>query len=376
MSEEYSNSNNEKDIEVIEAINRIINSSMLPAIVNYLFPESSVENFQNLLREVESVDSFQSKVMMPIITTIVKKTMNQFSFSGIENLSNETKGIIISNHRDIILDAALLNMAMMKNGLQTCEISFGDNLISGQFTIDIGRINKMFRVVRGGTMHELYKNSLNLSTYLRHAILQKKESVWIAQRSGRTKDGFDRTSVAMIKMFALCEKTPFVENLEPLHITPMAISYEYEPCDFLKTKELYISHYQKYEKTPNEDLESMIAGVMQPKGDVNITITQPITRQELEYCCTLGRNEQFNELAKIIDYRILKNYKLFKTNYIAADLLNQTNQFSAFYSEEDKLNFESYMQQGLEKINGNQRELQDIFLKIYATPVFRIQELE
>ena len=232
----------------------------------------------------------------------------------------------------------------------------------------------MFKIARNsGSAKDFYRDSILASEYMRHVINEKKESVWIAQRNGRTKDGDDKTELGVLKMFSLSSDKDFVENLAELNITPIAISYEYEPCDFLKTMELYISSFQKYVKEPGEDLRSIIAGIMQQKGQINISITPSITREELEYCDQFEKNAKFTTLAEIMDKRIYQNYKLYKTNYIAHDILNNASTYAEFYTAEDKEAFVAYMKTGLNKLpcakDGDMKELENIFLKIYANPV-------
>jgi hypothetical protein len=238
-----------------------------------------------------------------------------------------------------------------------------------QIVVDIGKINKMFKIVRGGTIREIFVNSLKVSEYMRYAITEKHESTWIAQRNGRTKDGADRTEIAVLKMFAMSSKKPFSDNLAELNITPIAVSYEYEPCDFLKTREIYISRRQTYKKSPNEDLNSILTGIKQFKGQAHFAICDTLSEKELCECAELPHSEQFRALAEIIDKRIFANYKLWKTNYIAHDILQKTDDFAEFYTKEDKEKFVEYMIRGLNKIDGEQEELQDIFLRIYANSV-------
>ena len=357
------------ETEIPAAIERVISDPILPFIVKYLFPNIKIEDFRERLRAIKSVKQFLLEIMMPAIEAIVNKTITKLSFSGLENLSNQRKGMVISNHRDIILDAALLNLILSKHDLETTEISFGNNLIYGQTVMDVGKMNKMFRIIRNCNFKDFYKNSLEISLYMRHVITEQINSVWIAQRNGRTKDGWDKTNLTVLKMFSISSEKSFVDNLDELNITPMVISYEYEPCDFSKTQELYITRYQKYEKDPNEDLQSIVKGITQMKGEVNITIAKPITREELVACNECDRNDKYVSLAKIIDERINSNYKLFKTNYIAYDMLNDTNRFSNLYTQEEKINFIKYMEKGLSVIQGDKNELKSIFLAIYANSV-------
>jgi len=307
--------------------------------------------------------------MDAVLKKILKDTVNEFTYSGVENFSNEHPCMQISNHRDIMLDSAFLQYILYYNNLNTSQMTFGSNLMRPQIVVDIGKVNKMFKIVRGGTPRELFVNSLKVSEYMRFVITQQDESTWIAQRNGRTKDGVDKTEIGVLKMFAMSSKKDFVENLNELNITPIAISYEYEPCDFLKTRELYISRRQAYVKQEGEDLISILQGIRQYKGNINYTICKPISFEELENCARFPQQEQFKVLAVLIDERIYEGYKLFKTNYIANDLLSGKSEFEDKYSQEEKQKFIAYMNAGLEKIDGDINELRQIFLGIYANPV-------
>ncbi|MDL2261967.1 1-acyl-sn-glycerol-3-phosphate acyltransferase [Bacteroidales bacterium OttesenSCG-928-I21] len=359
------------DNEVPEAIKRIANNEYFPSIARYFFQDGDIEEFTKNFLKISTVDDFQLQVMLKIITHILTQTANKFSYSGVEQLNNKKNYMFISNHRDIVLDSAILQIILYNSGLKTSEITFGDNLMFGELAVDIGKINKMFKIVRGGSPREIFANSLKVSNYMRYAITEKHQSVWIAQRNGRTKDGNDETDVAVLKMFSMSSKKEFTDNLNELNITPIAVSYEYEPCDFLKTKELYISRSKKYVKEPNEDLNSIITGIQQWKGNIHTSICSTITKEELEHCNTLDINK-FKELSTIIDQRIYKNYKLWKTNYIAHDLLNEKTNYYPQYSDSDKEKFVKYMTEGLNKIDGDKDELQKIFLKIYSSPLDNI----
>lgn len=357
------------DSEISAAIQRVAENKYFPLMINYLFPEIDFDSFVSEFKRIKTVHDFQYKIMYKTILSILKKTSSGLTFSGFENLSDERKSMLLSNHRDILLDSAILELLLRNNNLDTSEITFGSNLMSNQFVIDIGKMNKMFKIVRGGNIRDFYRNSVHVSAYMRYAITEKSQSTWIAQRNGRTKNGDDKTEMAVLKMFTLSSNKLFVPNLLELNITPLVISYEYEPCDFLKVAELYVSRYQKYEKEPNEDINSIIQGITQWKGNIHFVVCNPITKDELEECNQFQRNEKFSCLAKIIDKRIYENYKLWKTNYIAYDIQNQTNKFSENYSSDDKTAFINYMNDGLVNIEGEYEELKSIFLDIYANPV-------
>jgi len=357
------------DSEVPAAIARIAESEFFPEIVKFLLPEVNVDDFAKEFKKIQTVEQFQVGVMGLALQKILKTTAKEFTFSGAENFSNEHPCMQISNHRDIMLDSALLQVILYFNNLNTSEITFGSNLMRPQIVVDIGKINKMFKIVRGGTARELFVNSMKVSEYMRFAITQKGQSTWIAQRNGRTKDGIDKTEIGVLKMFAMSSKKDFVENLNELNITPIAVSYEYEPCDFLKAREIYISRRQQYQKQEGEDLMSILQGIKQYKGDIHYTICKPISEEELENCAKFPPSERFKMLAVLIDDRIYSGYKLFKTNYIAHDLRAEKTEFADKYLLEEKQKFEQYMNTGLAQIDGDKKELQQIFLGIYANPV-------
>ena len=357
------------DNEVPAAVHRIAQDALFPRIIQFVFPDKDMTAFIEEFIQIKTADEFQEKVMDKAIRSVVEKTITNLSYIGVEKLTNEKSYMFISNHRDIVLDSAILQTILLGNGIKTSEITFGSNLMRPQIVVDIGKINKMFKIIRGGTAREIFINSLNVSEYMRYAITEKRQSTWIAQRNGRTKDGADKTEIAVLKMFAMSSQKPFVENLEELNITPIAISYEYEPCDFLKTNEIYVSRRQAYQKAPGEDLNSILQGIIQFKGNTHYTICDTVTSDELQLCAKQPHSERFKELAGIIDRKIYAGYKLWKTNYIAHDILYGNYKFSTFYNKDDRETFIDYMRNGLSLLTGDYDELREIFLKIYANPV-------
>ena len=357
------------DHEIPAAIERISANKYFPLMLNYLFPDTDITSFIAAFKNIKTVNEFQIQIMYNAIWSIVNKSSSGLTHSGFDKLSNEKKAMFIGNHRDILLDSAILQILLKDNNLETSEITFGSNLMINEFVIDIGKMNKMFKIVRGGNIRDFYRNSMHVSAYMRYAITEKAQSVWIAQRNGRTKNGDDKTEMAVLKMFALSSTKSFVPNLLDLNITPLVISYEYEPCDFLKTAELYVSRYQKYEKAPNEDLNSIIQGVTQWKGNIHLAVCEAITKKELETCDVFDKNEKFQQLSHIIDKRIYGNYKIYKTNYMAYDMLMKTDKYAKHYSKKQQSEFETYMNNGLENIEGEHEELKNIFLDIYANPL-------
>ncbi|MDR0541768.1 MAG: acyltransferase [Dysgonamonadaceae bacterium] len=358
------------DSEVPAAVRRVAENIYFPEIVKFIAPEADLNDFAEAFKELKTVKEFQGEFMYRAVGKIIETTLKELHYCGVEHLTNEKSYMFISNHRDIVLDSAVLNYILFGSNLKTSEITFGSNLMNPQVVVDIGKLNKMFKIVRGGAAREIFQNSLNVSEYMRHAITEKHESTWIAQRNGRTKDGFDKTEIAVLKMFAMSSKKPFVENFAELNIAPIAVSYEFEPCDFMKTREIYLTRKQgKYQKQVGEDLLSIVHGIQQYKGDTHFTFCKPVTMEELQDCDALPRNDKFKHLAEIIDKRIYNGYKLFRTNYIAHDLRGNKSDFSDRYSIADKAEFILYMEKGIEKIAGDKDELRKIFLEIYANPV-------
>lgn len=357
------------DHEIPDAIKRVSENIYFPELVKFLFPNGDIKYFFEKFRKIATIDQFQFQIMDQVIRITLKLTTKEFSYSGFEKLTNDKSYIYISNHRDILLDSAILQVILHECNLKTSEITFGSNLMSSQFVIDIGKMNKMFKIDRGGTAKEIFANSLKVSQYMRYAITEKKESIWIAQRNGRTKNGDDKTETAVLKMFAMGSAKPFVPNFLELNITPVAISYMYEPCDFLKTREIYISRRKTYVKNAEEDINSIVNGIKQWKENLHIAVCDTITKEELIRCNALPQNEKYKRLAQIIDQKIFARYQLWTTNYIAYDLLHDTDKFSSRYSNEQKEQFSAYMNAGLQDIEGDISELQNIFLNIYALPV-------
>ena len=224
-------------------------------------------------------------VMRPLVYQIVQRSMSSFTYDGLENISADKCYLFVSNHRDITLDAGLLDVALIANGIKTPEIGFGNNLMKNDFMIDLFRLNKMFTIIRDGSRREFYNNSVFLSNYIHHVLFEKGSSVWIAQRNGRTKNGDDRTDQGLLKMFSMAGTGDFEADFNKLNIVPVAISYEYEPCDLMKSVAEYTSSTGIYEKTQHEDVVSIMMGISQQKGDVHLHFCKPITANKPNTPC-------------------------------------------------------------------------------------------
>ena len=356
--------------ELPDAMRRISKSESFPLLASYVYPDEDVKIVKEKIRSFKTFADFQLETMRQVNAQIIKRSITEFSCHGLEQLDKQKQYLYVSNHRDIMLDASLLQYALYNNGFETTEITFGANLMSSPLIIDIGKSNKMFRVERpGGGAKEFYKSSLHLSEYIRYALLEKKQSVWIAQRNGRTKNGIDATDQGIIKMFGMSRTDDKIKSLAELNIVPMSISYEWESCDILKTLELYQSKFGKYVKKPGEDLNSILTGIIQPKGNVHIEIARPITIEDLLPFENMPNNEYNKTVAKLLDSRIVSAYRLFPNNYIAHDLRFGNLHFSENYTKAQKETFLKYLEKLEQYDNCDVDQLKDIFLGIYSNPV-------
>lgn len=358
------------DEEIPAAMRRIAASDTFPLLASYAFPDRKVEEVRQMVEGLSTVDEFQTKVMWYVNEQIVKRSMTSFTVSGIENLDPSCHYLFVSNHRDIMLDASVLQNILHVHGFETSEITFGANLMCTPLVIDIGRSNKMFRVERGGNMKEFYQSSVHLSEYIRYVITEKNQSVWIAQRNGRTKDGNDATDQGIVKMFGISKRDDKIKALSELHIVPLSISYEWETCDYMKALELYQSRFEKYVKKQGEDLSSILSGITSFKGNVHLSFCPMITEEDLRQFDPLTSIEYNREVARLIDKRIYSCYKLTPNNFIAHDIRYGKHEFlGSKYTAEQKDRFLFHISK-LDKYDVEEPEiLRDIFLGIYSNPV-------
>ena len=354
--------------EIPAATQRMADSDVIPAIAQYL--SVPAEALRERIRNIKTLKEFQLGLLKEVIETLLKKTTTIFDWSGLENIDEKKPYLFVSNHRDIVLDAMFLQYILTKAGQNTCQITFGSNLMSHPFVIDFGKVNKMFRTERGGSPKEFYNSMMHMSEYMRHVITEMHESVWIAQRNGRTKNGIDATDPAIIKMFGMSRRDDRVVSLAELNIVPVAVSYEWESCDKLKTLELYQTKKNgHYEKKPGEDLNSILTGIMQPKGHVHFHVCPQVTKADLIAMNDCPSGEFYKRVAELMDSRINPHFYLHPNNYIAHDLRSGSETYAEHYTAEQKAKFVKYMGWMNEYPEMNHEELEEIFLGIYANPV-------
>lgn len=358
------------DHEAYEAMRKLKKDPLFMQLVSYIWPGMTEEEAFAKAEKVHDNMSFQLEFMHQAIRVIVSRSSTGLTCSGFENVDPNQAYLYIANHRDILLDSAILQILLVEHGFKTSEITFGNNLMQGGFITDFGKLNRMFTVLREGNSRELYEISQKLSAYIRHTVAEKNVSVWIAQRNGRTKDGNDLTQTGLIKMLNLSGKKSFGESIKQLKIVPLSISYEYEPCDDLKVQELYLSSlHSKYVKAPGEDLNSIITGIKQPKGRIHMAIGKPILSEADELEKIPNENERIKQLVNMIDEQLYNNYMLWPVNYIAADISANSNEYANNYSPAEKENFIQYIKQKISKLKGDEQTLFNMFINMYSYPV-------
>ena len=366
------------DEEAVVALGKLAEHPLLSEFSTKFFPDQSPDFLKTILKNIKSIDEFQVLVMSKFVEWVLERTVRNFSYDGISNIDPQKRFLALSNHRDIIFDPAITQLVLFRNGIPLTEIAVGDNLVSSKTIEYLLRSNRMIKVVRGITARELYLSSQMLSKYIRLNITEQRSSIWLAQRQGRTKNGYDITEQGLLKMLDMSGSSDFQKNFEELNIIPMSISYEYEPCDILKARELVISRKQKYVKAEGEDLNSILVGIQQPKGNVHLNIGVPLTSEEIAEAALCDKNDRYQLIRHAVDKRVIEGYRLWKTNYIAYDLVNQSYKYSHLYEPADVEQFVAYMQHQLDTVEPeiNRADLRRIFLEIYSNPVVTKELLE
>ena len=356
-----------------EVFDRLLSNGQFKQVLAYLYPQVPFEMIAQKLKACKTNLDFQLAFAYDFVQGILKKAATgcEMDCAAIDNTRNYT---FISNHRDIVLDSAFLDVMLIDNGFKTtCEIAIGDNLLSLPWVKDLVRVNKAFIVERALSMRQMLVSSKRLSDYMHFAIKEKNENIWIAQREGRAKDSDDRTQKSILQMMAMGGEGSIIERLKQLHLVPLSISYEYDPCDFLKAKEYQQKRdVEGWKKGPMDDLVSMQTGIFGYKGHVHYHAAPCID----EYLDTLDpempKQELFNTIAAHIDHEIHSHYRLYPGNYVALDLLENTEAHASEYTPEDKARFEKYIAGQLAKIELPDKDeafLKEKILTMYANPV-------
>lgn len=357
------------DAEVNPGILSCINHPMMKAIMNFTFPDVPEEVWKEQLKRTHSIRDFQCNFIYHSVQKVLEKSSEGLTTSGFEKLEPNTAYLFISNHRDIILDTSLLNVALFDHGLVMTASAIGDNLVQKSFLKTLSKLNRNFLVQRGLSPRELLESSKLMSEYIRQLLLRENRSVWIAQREGRTKDGNDATHTGVLKMLGMgSDEDNLMNYFKKLKIVPVSISYEYDPTDALKMPQLIAEAKNEiYVKEKNEDFITLLSGIIGQKKHIHMHIGD-VLDAELDQIAQEfdNSNKQIQALAQVIDDSILQSYRLWPTNYIAYDLLYKTDKFQHKYNEAEKALFARRL--GM-KIDGDDSQVFESFLAMYANPV-------
>lgn len=337
-----------------------------------VMPSELIEDFLQNYEQIADIDSFQKRYMLPMLENLKKIKRTEITFSEIEHY--RPSALLLSNHRDIIMDSAFLQYVLVSNGFRTSEIAIGNNLMAKPWITAAMRINKSFIVRRNLTKGEQISAFVELSSYIANTITTERNSIWLAHREGRAKDSDDRTQVSLLKMLALSGKGSFIENLKTLNIQPLSISYEYDACDYLKAKELQQKRDNPdFEKSTMDDVKSMQIGALGFASTIHYSFT-PTINDELDKISMLRlpRNKEVELVAELIDRQIHKAYKIYKSNYIAYDMLKGEKFYESFYNSEEKTIFANYIAGQVSKIdldNVDKEFCTEKILEMYANPL-------
>ncbi len=367
--QEYNEIRPYRDSEIHEVIKILTKEESFKTLLKFLFPQIPVSDFIQKLLTIRSVKEFQIGIIYPYIKEIIKNTTQGLSSEGLDKLDPQKSYLFISNHRDIVLDSAFLNILLLENGHETSEIAIGDNLLIYPWITQLVKLNKSFVVRRNLPSRQMLESSALLSKYIRHNITERKQSVWLAQREGRSKDGDDRTQTSLLKMINMSGSGNFEDSFREICIVPLSISYEYDPCDYLKAHTFLLkSENPEFKKSQADDLKHMATGIQGRKGRVHFKAGNPIDCQ-LNGLNDVEKNDRLVKLAEILDDQIHKNYKLWPGNFIAADILNQNNAFVDKYSQEDVEHFNTYIDEHISRVQGDRAFIHRFLIKMYANPV-------
>ena len=357
------------ETEVNEALQSVIPHPMMKALMNFTFPEMDDEVWKAQLKKTHSIRDFQCNFIYHTVQRILENSSDGLTTSGFEHLEKNNSYLFISNHRDILLDTTLLNAALFQNGHLMTASAIGDNLVQKSFIKTLARLNRNFLVLRGLSPREMLQSSKLLSEYMGQLLLHENRSVWIAQREGRTKDGNDETNPGVLKMIGMAsDEADVMQYFKKLKIVPVSISYEYDPTDVLKMPQLLAeANNEVYVKSKNEDLNTILSGVMGQKKRIHLHIGKVL---DIEIDRIVSENDSSNKqiqaLAQEIDDAILSNYNLWPTNFIAYDILNKTTTYEHLYTESEKSLFERRLEM---RIGLDNPIALEGFLAMYANPV-------
>ena len=365
--------------ELPEVFERLLGNAQFAQVVAYVFKDVPFDMLAQKMRACKTNLEFQVAFCYPFIKGLLQKASLGCDMN-VDAIDMEKRYTFVSNHRDIVLDSALLDVLLVDAGCKTtCEIAIGDNLLSLPWVKDLVRINKSFIVERSVSLRQMLLSSKRLSDYMHLVIAQKHDNVWIAQREGRAKDSNDRTQESIIKMMVMGGEGSLVERLKGLHIVPLAISYEYDPCDFLKAQEFQLKRdIADWKKGPMDDVVSMQTGIMGYKGHIHYDAAPCIDAWLDTLDPDMPKADFFKAVATHIDEEVFRRYRLYPSNYVALDELEGTTAHADRYTAEQKAQFDGYIAQQMAKIqlpNKDEAFLRERMLTMYANPARNQEQL-
>ena len=358
--------------ELPDVFDRLLQNEQFSSVLAYLYPDVPKEALAAKMHACKDNLDFQKTFCYGFLVQLLAR-LSKGCDIDIASLDTDSRYTFISNHRDIVLDSALLDKLLIDAGFNTtCEIAIGDNLLKLPWVKDLVRVNKSFIVERALSMREMLMASKRLSEYMHFVIAEKNDNVWIAQREGRAKDSNDRTQEAILKMMVMGGEGSIIDRLKQLHLVPLAISYEYDPYDYLKAAELQARRDNpSWQKGPMDDVTSMQTGIMGYKGYIHYQCADCIDSYLDTIPADTPKTELFRLIADHIDRQIFAGYRLYPNNYVALDLLHGDSAHADHYTAEDKAQFEAYLKGQLDKIEMEGKDdayLREQMLKMYANP--------
>ena len=358
--------------ELPEVFDRLLKNEQFGKVMSVIFPGVPLEMIAQKMKACKTNLDFQFAFCYDFLKNLLQKASLGCDID-VSAIDLEKRHTFVSNHRDIVLDSALLDKLLIDAGSKTtCEIAIGDNLLSLPWVKDLVRINKSFIVERSASMRQMLVSSKRLAEYMHIVVAQKHDNVWIAQREGRAKDSNDRTQESIIKMMAMGGEGTAIERIKSLHIVPLAISYEYDPCDFLKAREFQLKRdVEGWKKSAQDDITSMQTGIMGFKGHIHYEAAPCIDAWLDTLDADMPKADFFKAVAAHIDKEIFRRYRLYPGNYIALDELDGTQAHADKYTDGQKTQFDGYIAQQLDKIclpGKDEAFLRERMLTMYANP--------
>ena len=361
------------DDELPAVFEELLSDAQFMGVITSVLPGMSPESIASRMRACRTKEEFQVSFCYAFLRRLIAQATDGIELDHRAVPGNVRAYLYLSNHRDIVLDSAFLSLLLLEQGMNTVEIAIGDNLLIYPWIKKLVRINKSFIVRRGLPMRQMLESSRLMSRYIHHTIHERGQSIWMAQREGRAKDSGDHTQDSVLKMLAIGGEGDIIDRLADLNIVPLSLSYEYDPCDYLKAQEMQQKRDNPdYHKSQSDDLTNMKTGIFGRKGRVTFRVAPCINQALARMDHSLPKNELFAHISALIDHEIHANYRIYPGNYVAHDLLTGSADFAAHYSADERDRFETYLQGQLDRISLPQKDepfLREQILHMYANPL-------